>query len=256
MKARIAYWFLAAAYFGSWALFGGVGLVLNVILLPLLLLPPLKLIASAARGLIRGLFWIWLRWFELSRCLRVTWRGFDRPFVRGTIYVANHPTLLDATFLLARLPDTICIMKPGLMRSPAIGPLALLAEYVAGEGDIDLIRNIAEKMAAGRSLLLFPEGTRTEPGTTLGVLKPGFALIAERAHAAVQLIVIRASPDLVPRGRPWWRPPSILPARAEFTMDQRWEYDPMRRTRDLTAQVERRLSEVLAPCRTPRPPGC
>jgi 1-acyl-sn-glycerol-3-phosphate acyltransferase len=153
---------------------------------------------------------------------------------------------LDATFLLARLPDTICIIKPSLMRSPAIGPVALLAGYAAGETDVDLIRRVAEKVVAGRSLLVFPEGTRTATGTRLGTLKPGYALIAERAHAAVQLIVIRASADLVPRGRPWWRPPSILPARAEFTLDRRWEYDPARRTRDLTVEVERRLSEVLA----------
>jgi len=102
-------------------------------------------------------------------------------------------------------------------------------------------------VAAGRSLLVFPEGTRTQSGTTLGTIKPGYALIATRARAAVQLIVIRASSDLVPRGRPWWKPPGILPAWAELTLDRRWEYDPARRTRDLTAEVEHRLSEVLAP---------
>ena len=246
MKARLVYGGLAAAYYLSWAWFAGVGLVLNLLCVPLLLVPRRELLGFAIRGTIRGLFLVWLGWFRLSRCLRITWRGFDLPRARRTIYVANHPTLVDATFLLARLPDTICIIKPALMRSPAIGPVALLAEYAAGETGIDLIRNVAGKVAAGRSLLLFPEGTRTEQGTTLGTLKPGYALIAERARAAVQLIVIRASADLVPRGRPWWRYPSVFPGRVEFTMDRRWEYDPARRTRDLTAEVECRLSEVLA----------
>jgi 1-acyl-sn-glycerol-3-phosphate acyltransferase len=247
MKARLAYAGLAVAYYLSWAWFAGVGVALSLFCLPLLLLPHRERLGVAVRGLIRGLFSAWLWWFEASRCLRITWRGFDRPHPERTIYIANHPTLLDATFLLARLPDTICIIKPALLRSPAIGPVAHLAGYVAGGTDIDLIRDVAGKVAAGRSLLLFPEGTRTGQGTTLGVLKPGYALMAVRAHAAVQLIVIRASADLVPRGRPWWRPPSILPARVELTLDRRWEYDPARRTRDLTAEVERRLSEVLAP---------
>jgi 1-acyl-sn-glycerol-3-phosphate acyltransferase len=246
MKTRLVYGALAAAYFLSWGLFTGVGVVLNVLCLPLLLLPCRESLGPFVRGLIRGLFRLWLRWFQMTRCLRITWLGFGKPFEGRTIYVANHPTLLDATFLLARLPDTICIIKPRLMRSPAVGPMALLGEYVAGEAGIDLIRNVAMKIAAGRSLLLFPEGTRTQPGIALGTLKPGFALIAERAHADVQLIVIRASAGLVPRGRPWWRPPPVLPAHAEFTLDQRWPYDPARRTRDLTAEVERRLSEVLA----------
>ena len=246
MKARLVYGCLAVAYYLSWSLFVGVGVVLNFLCLPLLLLPRREMLGGTVRRMIRGLFWGWLRWFQLGRCVRITWRGFDRPYEGRTIYVANHPTLVDATFLLARLPDTICIIKPALMRSPVVGPLAALAEYASGETGIDLIRNVAGKVAAGRSLLLFPEGTRTEQGTTLGTLKPGYALIAERARAAVQLIVIRASADLVPRGRPWWRLPSILPGRVEFTMDRRWEYDPARRTRDLTAEVECRLSEVLA----------
>jgi 1-acyl-sn-glycerol-3-phosphate acyltransferase len=245
MKARLVYVGLAAAYYMSWGWFAGVGVALSLVCLPLLLLPLRERLGAAVRGTVRRLFLAWLWWFRVSRCLRIGWRGFDTPFQSRTVYIANHPTLLDATFLLARLPDTICIMKPGLMRSPAIGPVAFLAGYAAGETDVDLVRQVAGKVAAGRSLLVFPEGTRTKPGTRLGTLKPGYALIAERAHAAVQLIVIRASADLVPRGRPWWKPPSILPARAELTLDRRWEYDPARRTRDLTVEVERRLSEVL-----------
>ncbi len=246
MKARLAYGGLATAYFVSWALFACVGVALNLLCLPLLLLPPRGRPGGAARRTIRGLFRAWLLWFRWSRCVRISWRGFDRPCAGRTIYIANHPTLLDATFLLARLPDTICVVKPALMRSPAIGPLALLAGYVAGRADVDLIREVAGKIAAGRSLLLFPEGTRTEPGTTLGMLRPGYALMAVHARADVQLIVIRASADLVPRGRPWWRPPGVLPAQVELTLDRRWTFDPARRTRDLTADVERRLSEVLA----------
>ena len=245
MKARLVYGGLAAAYYVSWGLFAGVGVLLNFLCLPWLLAPSRERLGPAMRGVIRGLFSAWLWWFWASRCLRIRWRGFESSFAPRTIYIANHPTLLDATFLLARLPDTICIIKPALMRNPAMGPVALLAGYAAGETDIDLIRDVAAKVAAGRSLLIFPEGTRTQPGTTLGTIKPGYALIAERARAAVQLIVIRASPDLVPRGRPWWWPPGILPAWAELTMDRRWEYDPARRTRDLTAEVEHRLSEVL-----------
>ncbi len=246
MKARLVYGSLALAYYTSWALFASVGTVLCLLCLPLLLFPRREALGPATRGLIRGLFIAWVGWFGWSRCLRVTWRGFGRPCAPRTVYIANHPTLLDATFLLARLPDTICVMKPALMLSPAIGPLARLAGFAMGGTDIDRIRDVAGRVAAGRSLLVFPEGTRTGPGTILGPLKPGYALIAGRARAAVQLVVIRASADLVPRGRPWWRPPSVLPAWAELTLDRRWEFDPARRTRDLTAEVERRLSEVLA----------
>lgn len=248
MKAKLIRCGLAGAYFCSWGLFMGVGFVLNLFCVPLLLLPRRERYGPAVRAAIRGLFRLWLWWFHTSRCLQITWRGFAGPLSRGTVYIANHPTLLDATFLLARLPDAVCIFKPSLRRSPAMGPIAMMAGYLPGETGVDLIRAAAEKVAAGCSLLVFPEGTRTETGTALGPLKPGYALIAERARATVQLVVIRAAPDLVPRGRPWSRRPA-LPAWAEITLDRRWEHDPARPTANLMAEVERRLSEVL---RAPR----
>ncbi len=246
MKSRLIRFGLAVGFYGSWALFAGVGLVLNLACAPLLLLRRREAWGPAVRSVIRRLFDLWVRWFRVCPCVAVSWRGFEAPLTRGTVYIANHPTVVDATFLLARLPDAICIFKPALRRNPATGPAAIMAGYVGGETGIDLIRNAAERVAAGCSLLIFPEGTRTAPGTILGVLKPGFALIAGRARAPVQLIVIRAPPDLARRGRPWWRLPAVLPARVEITLDRRWEHDPARPTAVLTAEVGRRLIEVLA----------
>jgi len=199
------------------------------------------------RAVIRRLFELWVWWFNTSDVVRIRWRGFEEPLAGGTIFVANHPTLIDAPILLARLPDTICIFKPALMRNPAIGPPAIMAGYVAGEPGVDLVREIAEKVALGRSLLVFPEGTRTDPGLVLGSFKPGFALIAARARASVQLVVIRSTPELVTRGRPWWLAPTIQPSTLEFTLDRRWEYDPERTPTQLTTEIEQHLLGVLRP---------
>jgi 1-acyl-sn-glycerol-3-phosphate acyltransferase len=133
------------------------------------------------------------------------------------------------------------------MRNPVIGPPAIMAGYVAGEPGVDLVREVAEKVARGRSLLVFPEGTRTGPGLTLGPIKPGFALIAARAQAPVQLVVIRSTPDLVTRGRAWWRPPAVQPSTVEFTLDRRWEYVPDRTPTQLADEVEQHLLGVLCP---------
>jgi len=241
---RRAYW--VGAYYASWAVFGAVGVLLNLCCLPFLLVPRGADCGARTRRTIRWLFDCWLRWFHATGVLRVSWRGFDRPLEAGTVFVANHPTLLDATFLLARLPDAICIFKPALMRNPAIGPAAVLAGYSSGVPGVDLVREVAAKIAAGRSLLVFPEGTRTERGATLNPLRPGFALIASRAQAPVQLLRIRCSEGLVPRGRAWWKPPAILPAWIEIALDRRWEHDPDRSPADLTEEVQRHLETQLA----------
>jgi 1-acyl-sn-glycerol-3-phosphate acyltransferase len=140
------------------------------------------------------------------------------------------------------------------MRNPAIGPAAIVAGFVAGDAGVDLIRTAAGKVAKGRSLLIFPEGTRTAIGEALGTLRSGFALIALRAQAPVQLVVIRSTDHLVRKGRPWWRLPKVLPAHIVVSLDRRWEHDPSRHAAALTAEVTTRLLEVAGtPVEIPGP---
>lgn len=248
MRALRRFWFVVI-YYLSWAVFGAVGLALNLGCLMLMLAPRSSRprLAPRVRDAIRHLFNLWLKWTHFTRAMPVRWHGFHAPLSRGTVYIANHPSLLDATVLLARLPNAVCIFKPALMRNPAIGPAAIMAGYAAGQSGVDLVREVAGKIQDGQSLLIFPEGTRTTPGTVLGELRPGFALIASRAQAPVQLILIRGSAGLVPRGRRWWKPPTQLPASMDLTLDRRWEYDPLRTTTQLAEDVAAYLRGVLPP---------
>ena len=219
LNAFRAIW-LPIAYYLSWVWFGLGGLLLNIVFVPLLLLPNRERYGPRVRRITRWMFGFWLKWMHASGVVRVTWNGFDRPLPPGVVYVANHPCLVDAPFLFARLPDTVCIFKPALLRNPFIAPTALLCGYVsAGENGIDLIRNSVERLAAGQSLLIFPEGTRTAVGSNLNPLKPGFALIARRAGCPIQLIRVRSSPLLARKNLPWWRVPP-LPGWVEFTLDE------------------------------------
>jgi 1-acyl-sn-glycerol-3-phosphate acyltransferase len=242
--ARIRWVFV---YYLSWAVFGSVGLLLNLVCMILMPLPGRDTFGPPVRASIRRLFAAWLAWLHASGVVVVEWRGFEGKTLHpGTVYIANHPTLIDATLILGRLPDAVCIFKPSLMSNPAIGPAAAMAGYVRGDTGIDLIRAAAATVAAGKSLLVFPEGTRTAEGTTLGKMKPGFALIADRAKAPVTLIVLSATPGLVTRGRPWWPAPEILPGLIRITLDRTWPYEPGRPAAELTRSVEERICRVLA----------
>lgn len=235
-------WF-GFVYYASWFLFGLGGLALNLACIPFLLLHDRERLGRRTRAITRGLFDFWLRWLHASNCIRITWIGFDRPMPAGVVYVANHPSLVDAPFLLARLPDTACIFKPALLRNPCIGPAALMCGYVsAGEQGVDLIRAAAARINAGQSMLIFPEGTRTSEGGTLNPIKPGFALIAQRARCGVQLVRVRVSPRLARRGRAWWRVPP-LPGWAEFTLD---EFIPPEEITDPSQTAARVAARFLA----------
>jgi 1-acyl-sn-glycerol-3-phosphate acyltransferase len=234
------------AYCVSWAIFFGVGFALNVLCIPLLLAPDRPRGGAAVRELIHRLFIAWCAWLHLTRLIYVDWEGFTPEALEGpAVYIANHPGLLDAPFILARLTDTICIFKPKLMRNPALGPAAVMAGYASGNAGVDLIRDVAERVARGHSLLVFPEGTRTAANVALNPLKPGFALIAARAGVPVRLLAVHAPRDLLPKGRSWWRMPRF-PAHVRIVLLGELNPDGAPNATELTARAARQLSEALA----------
>jgi 1-acyl-sn-glycerol-3-phosphate acyltransferase len=236
---------LALAYYVSWLLFGLGGLALNLACAPFLLRRDRAHFAPRARAATRWMFDFWLRWMHFSGVADVVFHGFDAPLAAGVVYVANHPTLVDAPFLLARLTDTVCIFKPALLRNPAVGPAAQLCGYVSGDAGVDGIRRAADSVASGVSLLIFPEGTRTVPGSDLNTLRPGFALIARRAHAPVRLIHIKTSPLMARKGHSWWKLPP-LPGRFDFTLGELIPTDTSLSSADFADRVAARLRAV--PC--------
>lgn len=202
----------------SWTLFAAVGLSLNLVSALLLLSRNPERHGPRVRAAMKRLFAAWCAWLRMTRLIYVRFHGFNPDALSGpAVYIANHPGLLDATFLLSQLPDAICIFKPAIMRNPVLGPAARMAGYVAGDSGVDLIRDVAARVAAGRSLLIFPEGTRTVPGTQLNAFRPGFALIASRARVPVRLILVKSPPDLVPKGWSWWRAPQF-PSLVDITL--------------------------------------
>ncbi len=230
----------------SWTMFAAVGVALNVVCMPLLLSRDRERHGRAVRRAIRRLFVAWCAWLHATRLIYVRFHGFTPETMTGpAVYIANHPGLLDATFILSQLPGAICIFKPALMRNPVLGPAALMAGYAAGENGVDLIRDVAARVAAGRSLLVFPEGTRTAPEVSLNPLKPGFALIAGRARVPIRMIVVHAPRDLVPKGWPWWRAPSF-PAQVDITLLGEIQPQPGETAVQLTARASRQLVSALA----------
>jgi 1-acyl-sn-glycerol-3-phosphate acyltransferase len=246
LRARLLRLYHIPANWVSWLVFGTVGVGLNAVCALLLLLPHPERRGPAVRRTIRRLFSAWCAWLHATRLIYVNWTGFTPEALDGAaVYIANHPGLLDATFVLARLPDAICIFKPQIMRNPTLGPAAVLGGYVSGDTGLDLIRDVAERLRTGRSLLIFPEGTRTAAGVDLNPFKPGFALIATRAQVPVRLILIRAPRDLIPKGWPWWRAPRF-PARVEVELLGELPIERGDGANEIAARASRRFAAALA----------
>ncbi len=240
-------WYLVILYWASWAFFAAGAVCFSVVIcLPFLVFVRWEKMQKVARLVISRLMGVWVRWLNVTRVATVCFEGFEETSEAGTVYVANHPSLLDATFLLAQLPRAVCILKPSLLRNLATGPAASLAGYVSSDGGVDLFRRVHDLLEGGCSLLIFPEGSRTEPGSVLSSLRPGFAMIANRVGAPVQTILVHTSRDLVRRGGVWWRPPEDLPAKIRIVMGRRWERSAGLTSAQLAEEVESYLRTELA----------
>lgn len=126
----------------------------------------------------------------------------------GLIVVANHPSMLDALMLVARLPRAACVMKASLMRNPFLAAGARLARYIRNDTPSGLVRLAVEDLKAGGQLVLFPEGTRTTKHP-VNPFRPGFTLIAKMARVPIQTVFIDTDSPYLGKGWPLWQLPPL-----------------------------------------------
>ncbi|WP_338665039.1 lysophospholipid acyltransferase family protein [Pararoseomonas sp. SCSIO 73927] len=170
------------------------------------------------RAIARG-FRMLLRLMERSGLAHFDLAELDRlRGARGVVLVPNHLSMIDVMLVVSRVPDTVCIMKAGLERNPMLGG-GRLGGYLPNSGGLSVIRRATEALRGGANLLVFPEGTRGRDGR-LGPFHPGFALIARRAGAPVQPVLIESNTRYLGKEWPFWRRPAF-PLRYRVRLGER-----------------------------------
>lgn len=135
----------------------------------------------------------------------------DRQDLGPKVWVMNHPTIMDCVYLLSRIPNSTPIYKDAIASNPFYGCIAKLADFLPNAVGPDMIRAAVERLQRGEDVLIFPEGTRSTD-MQVDQFKGGFALIALRARAPIELLWIDNPPDFLTREVSVWRLPQ-LPAR-------------------------------------------
>jgi 1-acyl-sn-glycerol-3-phosphate acyltransferase len=239
----------------AFALFGIGGTLLALVVLPL-----------AARGERRGggldlraqrwihrAYGVFVGYMERLALIRVRVTGAER--LRGPgprLVAANHPSLIDTPLLGALLPQADCLAKREWAESRALGPAIAAANYLRRDTGSAAVDDAVARLAAGRTVLIFPEGTRTPEGRRLGRLRRGAAHIALRSGVPITPVLITVEPRMLMKGRSWHDVPE---RRGEYTvrvLEPLWPKDPLEggetpsvAARRLTAALARRLEEAL-----------
>jgi 1-acyl-sn-glycerol-3-phosphate acyltransferase len=138
----------------------------------------------------------------------------------GLIVAANHPTMLDALVVVARLRRGVCVMKAELMRNIFLGSGARLARYIRNDVGRGMVRDAVQTLREGNQLVLFPEGTRTV-GATVNAFKPGVTLISHLAQAPIQTVLIESFSPYLTKGWPLLKAPPV-PVRIRLRLGRRF----------------------------------
>ena len=124
----------------------------------------------------------------------------------GVVVAANHESFCDILVLLATLPfQTRFLAKRSIFRVPVLGWSIAAAGFIPvdrGRRDraADVLDRAARALGSGRSLVIFPEETRSRAGELLP-FKKGAALLAARAGAPLLPIGLAGTRAILPRGR-------------------------------------------------------
>ena len=192
----------------AFALFGVGALVISVVALPLLQLTSRRPgdLQRRVQGLIHHAFRLFAWYMTLTGLIRVTWVGRERLRERPILVIANHPTLIDVVLLVAAMPQADCIVKTAAERHLLLRRLVKAAGYIPNDRPDAIITAGTASLRQGRSLLLFPEGTRS-PSGRLGPFHRGAARIALRSGTDLVPVVITCSPPTLMKGQPWYEVP-------------------------------------------------
>ncbi|ASD26599.1 lysophospholipid acyltransferase family protein [Brevundimonas diminuta] len=144
---------------------------------PALLMPhgvAIAVIKLWARFVLFGLRWI--------AGIKVEVRGLEHRPTGPALIAAKHQGMLDVIAPFAFLDDACFVMKKELMPLPFFGWFAWKTKMIAVDRAAhakalkDMVRQTRARLAEGRQILIFPEGTRTTPGEPADY-KPGVAAI-------------------------------------------------------------------------------
>lgn len=148
-------------------------------------------------------FWASLyTWLNPAWPITVVGREHIRPD-ETYVMVANHLSLLDILVLFRLFRHFKWVSKVENFRVPCIGWNMRLNGYIElRRGDrasvIEMMRACERALAAGNSIMMFPEGTRSTTGT-MRPFKPGAFELALKARRPILPIVLSGTSNALPK---------------------------------------------------------
>ena len=145
-------------------------------------------------------------WASLLTILMLGWRikVIDRKNLNSKgakVIVCNHQSLLDVPILYRLRKNFKFISKAGVFKVPFLGWVMYLNKYIGVERGtiksmVKMMQDCADNLKQGSSILIFPEGTRSEDGK-LKPFKTGAFSLAKDNQKSIVPVVIKGATGLL-----------------------------------------------------------
>ena len=191
----------------------------------------------------------WARIILAASGVKVTVAGLDnidrgRPY----IFAANHQSQFDIFAMQGCFAfDFRWLAKKELFQIPLFGRAMQLAGYIAidrshGREALKSLKEAAERIAAGTSVILFPEGTRSLDGK-LHDFKSGGMVLAIKSGVPLVPVGISGTYEILPKGKLLAKPGQVIIrvgkpiATKEFSTGQKHE---------LAAKIQAEVARLIS----------
>ncbi|MCL2041321.1 MAG: 1-acyl-sn-glycerol-3-phosphate acyltransferase [Bacteroidales bacterium] len=144
----------------------------------------------------------WVARFVVVRIPRVktTYNNFDKTiFDKPAIIISNHQSHLDLMCIMSLSPKLIILTNEWVWNSPFYGRLIKYADFYPVsngiENNLDKLQSIVEK---GYSIMIFPEGTRSEDCSIRRFHRGAFYL-AEKLNLDIIPVILHGAGHVLPK---------------------------------------------------------
>lgn len=127
---------------------------------------------------------------------KVLERG-DENFDKPSIIICNHQSILDILIAILISPKIIIMTNDWVWNSPIFGRIVRYADFIPSSAGYESnMETVEKKLKDGFSVLIYPEGTRSQDGN-IGRFHKGAFFLAEKLHADILPWLIHGAGDTI-----------------------------------------------------------
>jgi len=143
---------------------------------------------------------------RVTRVCEVQWVNAEALARGPALVVVNHPSLIDTPLLGSKLPQADFLVGREWMSNRWMQRAIVATGYLNATDGSAVIRTAAERLRAGRTVVIYPENSRS-PLEGLRPFQRGAAHIALEVGCDILPVTLQVTPRVLMKGQAWTRYP-------------------------------------------------